>query len=164
MTIALIVERSLVGVIVFTIFGLKYSFGFAIKYSYLSFVVEEITNFAIRKLNVMNTRHLAVFCIILFVQAISYPLVVFAVYVQGHNSETPRSLPDNFPDNGSSCFFGLNNNEEENENYNGNLFFELNKQFSPSLWRDISLQQGHHRMVYLENTHPEITTPPPEFV
>lgn len=126
--------------------------------------MKEITNFAIRKLIFMNTRHLAVFCIILFAQAISYPVVVFAVYVDVQSGEMSQSLPDDFPDNGSSCFFGLNNNEEENETQNGNLFFELSKHFPESVLNDLSLELNRHRVVYLDNLHPEITTPPPEFI
>lgn len=110
----------------------------------------------------MNTGHLASFFVILFLQAITYPVVVFAVYVDVHDAEMSRSLPDDFPNNGSSCFFGLNNNEEENETQNGNLYHEMNKQFSESVSNDLRLEQNHHRTVYLDNTHPEITTPPPE--
>lgn len=122
----------------------------------------EITNFATRKQNDMNTRHLAVFFVTLFLQAITYPAVVFAVYVDVHHTEMSRSLPDDFPDNGSSCFFGLNNNEEENETQNGNLYHELNKQYSESAPIDLSLQLNDHHTVCLDNAHPEITTPPPE--
>ena len=112
----------------------------------------------------MNPRYLAVFFLTLFLQAITYPAVVFGVYVDIPDSETPRSLPDDFPDNGSSCFFGLNNNEEENETQNGNLFFEINKQFSEINLTELSLQQDDQRIVYLDHAHPEITTPPPEYL
>lgn len=112
----------------------------------------------------MNRDFLALFFLALFVQATFYPVVVFHFYVEAGSSELPRSLPDDFPDNGMACYFGFSNNEEETHGEKHNPM--LNNEHTFIVCTESILSGKYHIRLNTDHksTHNEVTTPPPELV
>jgi len=112
----------------------------------------------------MTRKQLSILFLALFLQAVFYPAVIFHMYVEAGEESAARSLPVDFPDNGNSCYFGLNNNEEETSGENVPSVF--NESFQSTNFPDLdawnkmigNLVPDH------QNLHPEITTPPPEVI
>ena|SRR6056297_3482865 len=112
----------------------------------------------------MTRHHLALFFLVLFVQTVLYPAVIFHCYVDMGDAQESRSLPVEFPDNGNSCYFGLNNNEEESQNENPCLIVEESFQDTQFGLLEMGLSARFGLTLDHKSTHQETATPPPEVV
>lgn len=100
----------------------------------------------------------------LFAQASFYPAVIFHCYVEDGKGDLACSLPADFPDNGMACYFGFSNNEEETHGENHNPL--LNDELNPNVFLFTERAGKYHVRINADHkcNHPEVTTPPPEFV
>lgn len=112
----------------------------------------------------MMRNHFALFFLILFVQTVLYPAVIFSCYVDMGCAQESRSLPVDFPDNGNSCYFGLNNNEEESQNENPCPIVEELFQDTQFSLLELDLSARFGLTLDHKSTHQETATPPPEVV
>lgn len=110
----------------------------------------------------MTRKQLSIFFLTLFIQAIIYPAVIFNVYVELGDESMARTLPVDFPDNGNSCYFGLNNNEEETSGENPAPIFQ--QSFHHNNFRDLDAMTkiAFGLAADVKSAHLEITTPPPK--
>lgn len=111
----------------------------------------------------MNRQYIAVFSLIIFLQAVLYPAAVFALYAETGNTElgSQTSLPADLPDNGDAFYFGYTNSEEEQAQQHGLQTDDFNVRLPEYISvvdaTVLSCSVNSHGVL-----HPENSTPPPE--